>query len=448
MPIRPTPHQAKSAATPAPGNAELEHLERTAPQIVVVMVHGTFARNAEWVKPESRFGVALRQALAPALVVPSRWSGGNSVRARAEGVQKLRSDIEELRRQYPNAQHAVVAHSHGGNIALVVMDETLAKAKGTLGVATLSTPFLSATMRHHESMFGPLDGIAAAMFAGIAVFAVGAALGHGRTWWLAGLLTFAAVALSLLAAAEVTRRMRRHAQRICGAMPSTALTPDQLTIVRTSSDEAAAALSGARVAGGFAALFWSFMAGGVVELLKDTLQKVDYFGIREIQRQVTKYSDDDRPSSSAGDTGFWKKSFRESVVPYLPLLIFTLLDDANAWARWVGVVVAVLYGLPALGALLVSIVSIPFSVIFSLGLLPCGWTLPFAGPYLDLTAEPAPPGTWAVTQLPAGGETSFSHGRSHDDDEAISFVCGWLKERLEAAEGRVKSAERSQVATV
>jgi hypothetical protein len=74
-------------------------------------------------------------------------------------------------------------------------------------------------------------------------------------------------------------------------------------------------------------------------------------------------------------------------------------------------------------------------MIFALGLLPCGWTLPFAGPYLDLTAEPAPPGTWSVTQLRASGEDSLSHGRSHDDAVAIDYVCEWLKARLTAAEG-------------
>ena len=64
---------------------------------------------------------------------------------------------------------------------------------------------------------------------------------------------------------------------------------------------------------------------------------------------------------------------------------------ASALARWAGAVLAIGYGLPALGALLLGIASVPFGMIFALGLLPCGWTLPFAGPYLNLTAEPAPP---------------------------------------------------------
>jgi hypothetical protein len=174
---------------------------------------------------------------------------------------------------------------------------------------------------------------------------------------------------------------------------------------------------------------------------------VDYFGLRKLEEQVTKRSsveDVSRPRGypvavvpmpvDAPDDAT-KQMIRQAVQSYGPLLVLTLLDDSQAWARWLGAALAIGYGLPALLALIVTAVSIPFSVIFSLGLLPCGWTLPFAGPYLDLTAEPAPPGTWSVTQLRASGESSLSHGRSHDDWLAIDFVCDWLKDRLAAAEG-------------
>jgi hypothetical protein len=437
----------ETVARNARERAERERLEQTAPRLVVTMVHGTWARNAAWVDPASQFGTGLRDSLAPALVVPFRWSGRNSVKARSRAVSELRVHIEDIRLRYPDARHALIAHSHGGNVVLSALaDPQLARE--TLGVATLGTPFLSATLRDMDSLFGPMDGVVASGFAGIAVFAVGAALGHGRTWWLHGLLTFAGVAVTLLAASYLTTRMRKHAERICTMMPATSLTQDQLAIVRTSADEALAALSGARVAGGFASIFWSMMAGRVVEKLKDMLQAVDYFGMRELQRQVTKSSDlDDSPRRvgrepsplAMGNADLLKKSLRESVLPYFPVLVLTLLDDGNAWARWVGAVLAVGYGLPALGALVVSVVSIPFSMIFSLGFLPCGWTLPFAGPHLDLTAEPAPPGTWSVTQVRAGGEGSLSHGRSHDDWAAISFVSEWLKARLAASE-RANSA--------
>jgi hypothetical protein len=426
MPIRPTP-----LATSLSKQDNRERLEPTEPRIVITMVHGTFARKAPWVEPGSSFGVLLRMRLPAALVVPFRWSGGNNVRARAEAVADLRRHISDVRERYPHAQHALVAHSHGGNVVLSALAD-YHLARNTLGVATLGTPFLHASLRDREPLFGPMDGLVAALFAGIAVFAVGAALGHGRTWWLPGLLTVVGVALVLLAASYVASLMRKHARRICDLMPTTRLEPAQLAIVRTSADEAAAALSGARVAGGFASIFWSMATNDLVERLRAFLQKMDYFSTREFQDAVMKGDGRPRPQKTDGEIA--ARSARNSALSLLPTLVLMMLDDSNVVTRWFGAILAVVYGLPALVALFIGVASIPFGVVFALGLLPCGWTLPFAGPYLDLTAEPAPPGTWSVTQLHGDPGGELSHGRSHDDREAIGFVCDWLKDRLAATE--------------
>jgi hypothetical protein len=343
-----------------------------------------------------------------------------------------------VRKEFPNAKHALIAHSHGGNVVLSALaDREL--AEGTLGVATLGTPFLSASLRDRETLFGPADGFVAALFAGIAVYAVGAALGHGRSWWVAGLATWAAVALVLLAASSVASLMQRHARRIRDLMPATKLTAAQVAIVRTSADEAAAALSGARVAGGFASIFWSMATGRLVEWLRKALRAMDYFSIRKIEDQVTK-RDFREPEALPTSGELAAKSVRDTVVPLLPTFVLMMLDDGNAATRWIGAVLAVAYGLPALGALLVNVASVPFGVVFALGLLPCGWTLPLAGPYLDLTAEPAPPGTWSVTQLRGDAEGALSHGLSHDDGAAISFVADWLHQRLTETAAPVESA--------
>jgi hypothetical protein len=425
MPIRPTP-----LTISAPETTRRERLEPTEPRIVITMVHGTFASKAPWVKADSTFGQFLRAMLPAALVLPFRWSGGNGVKARAEAVVDLRNHITEVRNRYPLARHALIAHSHGGNVVLSTLaDEDL--ARNTLGVATLGTPFLHASLREREPLFGPMDGFVAALFAGITVFSVGAALGHGRTWWLPGLLTIGGVGFVLLAASYCASLMRKHAERICDLMPTTRLAAAQLAIVRTSADEAQAALSGARVAGGFASIFWSMATHDVVERLRGFLRTIDYFRVRELHDSVIK---GDQPARSKTDGEIAAESARNSVLSILPILVLTLLDDSNAAMRWVGVGVAFAYGLPALVALLINVASIPFGVVFALGLLPCGWTLPLAGPYLDLTAEPAPPGTWSVTQLHGDPGGELSHGRSHDDPVAISFVCNWLKDRLTSVE--------------
>src|SRR5690348_9928297 len=105
MPIRPTPFTSLSPPV------ERERLETTEPRIVITMVHGTFASKAPWIRPNSPFSQLLLAKLAPAVVDPFVWSGGNSVRARAKAVDGLRERIVEVRKKYPRAQHAFVAHS-------------------------------------------------------------------------------------------------------------------------------------------------------------------------------------------------------------------------------------------------------------------------------------------------------------------------------------------------
>lgn len=436
---------------------ERDRLEEEAPRFVIVMVHGTFARKARWIERDSPFGEALRDALAPAKIVPFRWSGGNGVKARAKAVLDLQSQAVEIRQKYPDAHHAFVAHSHGGNVVLnALADEGLAEK--TLGVVTLGTPFLDARTRDQKALLDETDGFMAAVFAGITVFAIGAALGLGRAWWLPGLLTFVAIGVVLMAGGFIAGLMRKHAERICRLMPKTRLRQEQLAIVRTASDEAAAALSGARVAGGFASLFWTVVSGPVVRLLRAALERVDYLGMRAIQRRFDRSHTEhlERLLKAESPIGYQDfpvlspKPFqpttakstsaivRESLT-YLPILILSMLDDRNASMRWLGAMIAIVSGLPAILALLVNVVSVPFSVLFALGLLPCGLTLPLAGPFLDLTVEPAPPGTWSVTQLRPGGEGRLSHGRAHDDRQVFDFAGDWLKQRAALTETAMKN---------
>jgi hypothetical protein len=235
-------------------HAERERQEQADPRFVITTVHGTWARNASWVLPDSRLGLWLRLQLQPAHIAPFRWSGRNSVKAREEASLALQDHLRAYRARYPNARHAVVAHSHGGNVALAALaDREL--ASGTLGVVTLGTPFLSARTVSPEPLLTYADAIVASIFSGVAIYALGAALGHGHSWLVPGLVALVAIGAMLAAGSKLGRLMERHAERTVDAMPSTALEPRQLAIVRTSADEAQAAISGARVAGASAALF-------------------------------------------------------------------------------------------------------------------------------------------------------------------------------------------------
>jgi hypothetical protein len=69
---------------------------------------------------------------------------------------------------------------------------------------------------------------------------------------------------------------------------------------------------------------------------------------------------------------------------------------SNSVVHVVFLLTILLFALPAAIALLLTLVALPIAALVSLWLAPLGREIPLAGPYLDLTAEPAPPGTWLV----------------------------------------------------
>src|SRR5262249_42885287 len=97
-----------------------------------------------WFEEGSQFRAALDAALkSVSLDWPIRaflWSGANSVHARDRAASEL---SEELRKdlQDPNATAVIIAHSHGGNVALRALQD-LESMAGRIRVITLATPFL------------------------------------------------------------------------------------------------------------------------------------------------------------------------------------------------------------------------------------------------------------------------------------------------------------------
>jgi pimeloyl-ACP methyl ester carboxylesterase len=121
----------------------------SAPPVVVTLVHGTFAKGAPWTKD----GSILRQQIAAELGSLEHdvifdvfeWSGRNTHKARVKAGYRLADHIRELRKRYPIAKHFIVAHSHGGNVALLAHKHLEPHLHAT-GVATLGTPFIYAEL--------------------------------------------------------------------------------------------------------------------------------------------------------------------------------------------------------------------------------------------------------------------------------------------------------------
>jgi hypothetical protein len=123
-------------------------------KVVVTLVHGTWGRgflaaydkcvkrHAPWTEDEALLVRTMRSALGPAVVI-SRfdWSGRNSHRARLQAARDLATHLTSLVEQYPHAAHAIVAHSHGGNVALYALHMS-GLVDRVNGIVSMATPFV------------------------------------------------------------------------------------------------------------------------------------------------------------------------------------------------------------------------------------------------------------------------------------------------------------------
>jgi len=123
------------------------------PRYVVTLVHGTFARGAAWTRSDSKLCRELRNALGPHRTVIRRflWSGWNSPWSRNKAAIELREQLAGQLSEFPDAEHFLVGHSHGGAVALQSLRGHQAIEDRISGVAALSTPFVETRERAVES---------------------------------------------------------------------------------------------------------------------------------------------------------------------------------------------------------------------------------------------------------------------------------------------------------
>lgn len=125
------------------------------------------------------------------------WSGANSVHARDEAGKALATQLREQRVLCPGANQIVVAHSHGGNVALRAI-EHLGGETDRLRIATMATPFFeifpsplyASPFPLSRWLFGVLSLLAGSILLAIA----------GRQFGFSDIAGPAAVALAFLCA--------------------------------------------------------------------------------------------------------------------------------------------------------------------------------------------------------------------------------------------------------
>jgi len=126
------------------------------PGWIITLVHGTWGRGffkldkptktPRWFEDGSDFREQVNKTLSywnlpPATFDVCKWSGSNSITARERAARQLADQLNSQRRSSPGARQLVIAHSHGGNVAVRAI-EYLEDSKHPVLVTTLATPFI------------------------------------------------------------------------------------------------------------------------------------------------------------------------------------------------------------------------------------------------------------------------------------------------------------------
>jgi hypothetical protein len=342
---------------------------------VITLVHGTFARDAPWTRSDSALSTSLRQAGCH--VTQFAWSGRNSHRARSDAAKGLVAHLRQQLTEHPRARHWVIAHSHGGNVALHAAEQVRAERGRAAAVTTLAlaTPFLHARPR---SITGwPLFIIvlfSVLLLGSASVTAVTGPRSPADAILVIGGALFAAILALCAVGAVLHRRLLGPGWRgrLIDAIHAPTARPDEIVVIRAAGDEASGLLAAGQFVGWLSAVatrlltnlwFWTILIG----------------------------------------------------LPQLAVVVATLVGRGGQWAFTL-----LLYGFTAPGLVMVAVVAAMAgsAVVF-------GVDGPFAGLVASCSAEAAPPGRATLFQLePRGTATrkGLAHSSLYDDDQVIRYI--------------------------
>ena len=129
-------------------------------QLLITLVHGTWGRGffprlqrpnrrPFWFEDGSPFLARLSTELhdIPHKITPLLWSGANSIFVRDKTAHALAEHLATEHAEHPQATQLVIAHSHGGNIALRSLHHLQKRALCEADspnpfIVTLATPFI------------------------------------------------------------------------------------------------------------------------------------------------------------------------------------------------------------------------------------------------------------------------------------------------------------------
>jgi len=400
------------------------------------LLHGTWAPGAAWTQPGSALAEGLRRRFgADTRIEALGWKGWNRVGARHRGALALAAHLRQLNLA-PDQRHFVIAHSHGGNVALYAMRDEQAAARVS-GIVTLATPFLLASRRRFSDRLG-MAQVALLTPVALALLAVAGrtadALGGGWAGWIA---FFAVAGLLIAALVGLVRAWDRFSDGVVEAMRFGTVASERLLILRSPGDEASVVLLTARalLAVGTVVLTLVAQLSGRVEALLVRSRARPVFGWLLGLGVLAAWAALLWLASWASTEGAVRVP--SAVGPWLWLAVAGM-------ALWLLMPIALhaFEGELELSLMtwhwLLAVVMLAAAILPSLLMVVYGWQLAVANIAVDVSAEASPPGAWRVTTMPSrhavGDQAApaMTHSALYDDPAAIAAIVDWVAGRLQA----------------
>jgi hypothetical protein len=374
--------------------------------MIVVLVHGTWARNTTWIREGSSLRRALSDALGSATTFEAfKWSGRNSFRARHHATLSLRMLLLEVAATTDDPI-LVIAHSHGGNIAFEAVVGN-AQLRHHCRVVTISTPFIVSAKTNLTPSGIQGACLLISMIVTLGVWCLLLLLAVKEVSVPDGLLfpiIFLTPIISITVLWGVVKSQERYARSVpMGSAPSHNV---DMLIVRSQGDEASMALSIFGLASFLLSVAWA-----LDEKLRSGAQTY-YAGI---QNRIT----------SKVTLGRFSR---------IALFLCTIFATESLGGLVGGLVVRhagryILYVMIAMALLLwrstIRAMLLPVIVLLNCGF---GFDAVRYGPFIRLNAESAPAGEWRLVQrVYEVGGLSLQHGRPYDDPGVHALISRWIQ---------------------
>ncbi|WP_129791520.1 triacylglycerol lipase [Sphingosinicella sp. CPCC 101087] len=396
-------------------SAGVRHGEIASPSAIITLVHGTWAQDADWTLEGSVLCSAICEDVGSVMFRRFRWSGRNTIQARHKAADRLANDLESVRDKYEGVPVFVIAHSHGGNIALSALKRG---GSGLVnGLVCLATPVIVSRKRYIDTVTRrclPLFNLVPFVLGYLAI------------------LPFDISSLWCVVSGLGTMLIIRAAFKMWGSKVGEILDqtyyadiPEQKVLfVRAPGDEASIVISTAQ------GLSW------VVRKLLSLPLKLAQAGHTEIEQW-----------KSLLGTRFYLVLIASMAfslpVSYLISVISsdTVLGDISSVALLImffGPVIVFVtlftgsYVSQILGYILFPIILLPIVLTMAVASLALGPEMTIASVVRDVSVEPCPRGTWRVVMLDDLPHSSddLQHSIVYQAKQACDLISRWIAFRL------------------